>query len=182
MSKLFRFLALLLFIAQAQAADFMLKSNDIAPKASFSAAQVYSGFGCTGNNLSPQLSWNGAPTDTKSYALTVYDPDAPTGSGWWHWVVIDLPTATTSLASGAGDTAGTMLPKGSRQMRTDYGIQGYGGPCPPQGDKPHRYIFTLYALKVAKLEVPDDASAAFVGFMIHSNEVAKASFTTYYGR
>ena len=182
MSTALRLLALSLFATQVHAADFTLKSNDVAPKATLSAAQIYSGFGCSGGNLSPQLSWSGAPSGTQSYAVTVYDPDAPTGSGWWHWVVIDLPTATTTLSTGAGDTAGTLLPKGSRQIRTDFGAKGYGGPCPPQGDKPHRYIFTVYALKVPKLEVPDDATAAFVGFMIHSSELGKATFTAYYGR
>jgi Raf kinase inhibitor-like YbhB/YbcL family protein len=182
MSTALRLLALILFAAQVHAADFTLKSNDVAPKVTLSAAQIYSGFGCSGGNLSPQLSWSGAPSGTLSYAVTVYDPDAPTGSGWWHWVVIDLPTTTTTLSTGAGDTAGTLLPKGSRQIRTDFGTKGYGGPCPPQGDKPHRYIFTVYALKVAKLEVPDDATAAFVGFMIHSSELGKATFTAYYGR
>jgi Raf kinase inhibitor-like YbhB/YbcL family protein len=182
MSKLLNFLALLLLSVQIHAADFILKSNDVAPKATISAAQIYSGFGCTGGNLSPQLSWSGTPSGTQSFALTVYDPDAPTGSGWWHWVVIDIPATATALPTGAGDVAGTMLPKGSRQMRTDFGTKGYGGPCPPPGDKPHRYIFILHALKTPKLEVPDDASAAFVGFMIHGNELASATFTAYYDR
>ena len=166
----------------ASAADFTLKSSDIAPNATLTNAQVFNGFGCSGSNVSPQLSWSGAPAGTQSYALTVYDPDAPTGSGWWHWVVINLPATATSIAKGAGTADGKALPAGSQQVRTDFGALGFGGACPPAGDKPHRYIFTLYALRVPKLEVAADSTAALAGFMIHGNLLAKTSFTAYYGR
>ena len=143
---------------------------------------MFNSFGCTGDNVSPQLSWSGAPAGTQSYALTVYDPDAPTGSGWWHWVVINIPATATSIASGAGTADGKALPVGSQQVRTDFGAVGFGGPCPPAGNKPHRYIFTLFALKAPKLDVPPDATAALAGFMINANTLAKVSFTGYYGR
>lgn len=166
----------------ATAADFTLKSTDIAPNATLTNAQVFNGFGCSGTNVSPQLSWSGAPAGTQSYALTVYDPDAPTGSGWWHWVVINLPATANGLAKGAGTADGKAMPTGSQQVRTDFGAFGFGGACPPAGDKPHRYIFTLYALKVPKLDVAADSTAALAGFMIHGNMLAKTSFTAYYGR
>ena len=127
-------------------------------------------------------SWNGAPAGTQSYALTVYDPDAPTGSGWWHWVAINIPATANSLVKGAGTADGKAMPAGSQQVRTDFGAFGFGGACPPVGDKPHRYIFTLYALKVPKLEVAADSTAALAGFMIHGNMLAQTSFTAYYGR
>jgi Raf kinase inhibitor-like YbhB/YbcL family protein len=166
----------------AQAAGFKLESPDVGAKAPIADKHVFKGFGCDGGNVSPALSWSNAPKDTKSFALTVYDPDAPTGSGWWHWVMIDIPAAATDLAQGAGDPAAGKAPQGARQMRTDFGQPGWGGPCPPQGDKPHRYIFTVHALKVDKLDVPQDATAALVGFMIHANELGKASLTAKYGR
>jgi len=170
-------------VHDAAAADgvFRLKSPVIAPNSTLSNDQVYSGFGCSGRNISPALSWKGAPHDTRSFALTVYDPDAPTGSGWWHWVVYNIPADVSELPAGAGNPGGN-LPAGALQGHTDFGTAGFGGPCPPTGDKPHRYIFTVYALKVEKISVPDEASAAMVGFMIHANALAKASLTALYGR
>ena len=167
----------------AAAADsvFRLQSPSVAPNGMISNDQVYSGFGCSGKNISPALSWKGAPRDTKSFALTVYDPDAPTGSGWWHWVVYNIPADVSELPAGAGNPGGS-LPAGALQGHTDFGTSGFGGPCPPAGDKPHRYIFTVYALKADKISVPDEASAAMVGFMIHANSLAKASLTARYGR
>lgn len=137
---------------------------------------------CTGNNLSPALQWQGAPTATKSYAVTVYDPDAPTGSGWWHWVVYNIPGNVTRLAAGAGDPARNILPSGASQGNTDFGAPGYGGPCPPKGDKPHHYIFTVYALNTDRLDLPAGATAAYVGFNIHAHQLAKATLTALYGR
>lgn len=132
------------------------------------------GFGCAGGNLSPQLSWSGAPEGTKSFALTCFDPDAPTGSGFWHWVAVNIPADATSLALGAGSADGAM-PAGSLQTRTDFGAPGYGGPCPPEGDHPHRYLFTLHAVGLDALPVEADTSAAVVGFMLNFNTLAKAS-------
>jgi Raf kinase inhibitor-like YbhB/YbcL family protein len=161
---------------------FTVSSKEVSAGKQIPLAQVFGGMGCTGSNVSPSLSWHGAPAGTKSFALTMYDPDAPTGSGWWHWVVYDIPGSATGLAAGAGDPAKKLLPAGTVQGNTDFGAPGYGGPCPPAGDKPHHYIFTLYALKVAKLDVPAGASAAYVGFNLHANTLATATFTSLYGR
>ena len=165
----------------AQAAGFTLSSPTIKPGSTLTKAQVFNGFGCSGDNISPELKWSGAPAGTKSFAVTVYDPDAPTGSGWWHWVVINIPGDATGLVEGAGSAVGK-LPAGSVQARTDFGSAGFGGACPPPGDKPHRYIFTVYALKTDKLDVLADATAALVGFMIHANKLGSATFTAKYGR
>lgn len=164
------------------ASGFKLSSPDINPHHPIPKRYTFNGFGCSGGNISPALKWSGAPKDTKSYALTVYDPDAPTGSGWWHWVVINIPANVHHLAENAGKPDNAAMPKGAIEMRSDFGTHAYGGPCPPKGDKPHRYVFTLYALKTTRLDVPKDASAALVGFMIHSNMLAEAKFIARYGR
>ena len=166
----------------AHAAGFTLSSPTVKPGSMLTDAQVFKGFGCEGKNISPALKWSGAPAGTKSYAVTVYDPDAPTGSGWWHWVVYNIPASATELPEGAGGADGKGLPAGAVQGRTDFGAAGFGGACPPAGDKPHRYIFTVYALKTDKIEAPADASAALVGFMINANKLGKASFEAKYGR
>ena len=131
------------------------------------------GFGCAGGNTSPHLTWTGAPEGTKSFAVTCYDPDAPTGSGFWHWLVVNIPADVTELAAGAG-SAGGALPKGALMTRTDFGKPGYGGPCPPEGDHPHRYLFTVFAVG-DKLDVGADTSAAVVGFNLHFKTLAKAA-------
>jgi Raf kinase inhibitor-like YbhB/YbcL family protein len=156
---------------------FRLTSADV--KGTFAPPQIYNGFGCTGGNVSPELSWTGAPAATKSFALTVYDPDAPTGSGWWHWVVVNIPASTTQLPSGA---SGAKMPEGAVETRTDFGKPGYGGPCPPAGDPPHHYVFTVYALKAPKLDLDAQAGGAMSGFMIRQNKLASATFTATYGR
>ncbi|HTY04312.1 MAG TPA: YbhB/YbcL family Raf kinase inhibitor-like protein [Rhodocyclaceae bacterium] len=179
------FLAVLLLACSmpVHAAGFALASPDVNARKPIAEKFVFNGFGCHGENVSPAVVWMSPPKDAKSFALTVHDPDAPTGgSGWWHWLVIDIPPGTVGLQQGAGDPAAKKLPAGARQMRTDFGTPGWGGPCPPVGDKPHRYVFTIYALKVDKLEVPDDANAALVGFMINANRIAQSSFTAHYGR
>lgn len=164
------------------AAAFKLSSPELKANSMMSKKFEFNGFGCTGENQSPALKWHGAPKGTKSFALTVYDPDAPTGSGWWHWVVINIPATVHELPGNAGVVNSTTLPAGAVQGRTDFGVAAWGGPCPPKGDKPHRYIFTVYALKTDKLEVPADATAALTGYMIHSNILGKASFTAKFGR
>ncbi len=181
MKAIILFASLSLSLA-AHAAGFSLGSPDVNERRPIPEKYVFNGFGCTGENVSPAVVWTSPPKGTKSFALTVYDPDAPTGSGWWHWLVIDIPADAHGLPQGAGDPAAKKLPPGARQMRTDFGTVGWGGPCPPKGDRPHRYVFTVHALKVEKLEVPDDATAALVGFMIHANRIGKASFTARYGR
>ncbi len=132
------------------------------------------GFGCDGANRSPQLAWSGAPPGTKSFALTCYDPDAPTGSGFWHWAVANIPANVTELPLDAGQPAGGGLPSGAVQMRNDTGQPGYAGPCPPQGDHPHRYLFTVFAVKEESLPVTADTSCAVVGFQLHFNTLDKA--------
>jgi Raf kinase inhibitor-like YbhB/YbcL family protein len=165
-----------------QATGFELSSSDIKPNSMIEKRFEFDGFGCSGENKSPALQWRGAPAGTKSFAVTVYDPDAPTGSGWWHWSVINLPAEVNSLAADAGAVGGAKLPAGARHVRIDYGVAGWGGTCPPQGDKPHRYIFTVYALKTSSLEIPADATAALAGYMINANAIGNASFVAKYGR
>ena len=168
----------------AQAQSMTLTSTDVKDGAAIANDFVFKGFGCTGNNMSPALSWSGAPAATKSFAVSIYDPDAPTGSGWWHWVVFNIPANTTSLPKGAGDPKGKGMPKGAIQSRTDFGSDGYGGPCPPKGDKPHRYQITVFAVDVDKLPDAKDhnASAALVGFDLNFHTLAKATITPTYGR
>lgn len=166
----------------AQAAGFVLSSPTIKPGSMLTDAQVFKGFGCEGKNISPALKWSGAPQGTKSFAVTVYDPDAPTGSGWWHWVVYNIPASANELPEGAGAADGKGMPAGAIQGRTDFGAPGFGGACPPKGDKPHRYIFKVHALKTDKIELPADASAALVGFMLGANRLGTASFEAKYGQ
>ena len=162
---------------------FTLTSPDLPEGQPLPNAQVFNSFGCTGANVSPRLEWKGAPAGTKSFAVTVYDPDAPTGSGWWHWVVFNIPATTTVLEAGAGDPASSKAPRGGAvQSMTDFGAPGFGGACPPQGDKPHRYIFTVHALKVDSLPLDAKAPGAMVGYYLTMNTLAKASFTRTYGR
>lgn len=136
------------------------------------------GFGCNGGNLSPQLSWAGVPDGTKSFAITCFDPDAPTGSGFWHWVVANIPPTVNELELGASGN----MPAGALEVRTDFGKPGYGGPCPPEGTNVHRYIFTVHAVSLAKLPVEADTSAAIVGFYLNFNTLEKASLIGLYRR
>ncbi len=169
-------------LAAFAAGKFTLESVEIKPGGKIAETQVYKGFGCEGGNVSPSLLWKNAPAGTKSFAITVYDPDAPTGSGWWHWVMFDIPADVTSLYLGVGNPASGQTPRGAIQSRTDFGKPGYGGPCPPKGEKPHRYIFTVYALKVDKIDADESSSGALVGFMLNANKLGKASLTATYGR
>src|SRR5574343_2063954 len=175
-------LALSLAASAAMAKDFTLSSPQIKPGATLTDAQVFNGFGCSGGNVSPALAWGNAPEGTKSFALTVYDPDAPTGSGWWHRVVYKIPAGGNAVPEGAGNGDFAGLPSGAVQGRTDFGSAGFGGACPPVGDKPHRYIFTVHALKTERLENPEGATAALIGYMINANKLGSAGFTAYYGR
>lgn len=172
---LLSFLSLGLF-----AQTFTLSSKDVGGQAT--KTQEFGGFGCTGNNISPELTWKNAPEGTKSFAVTMYDPDAPTGSGWWHWLVYDIPADVQSIPSGAGSTTPQALPKGAKQGKTDYGAPGYGGPCPPPGHGFHTYTITVYALKTDKLAVDENASAAVIGYNINANTLEKASIVFYYKR
>ncbi|UYK99266.1 kinase inhibitor [Pantoea stewartii] len=139
---------------------------------------VFNGMGYQGENVSPHLAWEDAPEGTKSFVVTCFDPDAPTGSGWWHWVVANLPADTTSLPQGAG-SGKAALPAGAVQTRTDFGQAGYGGAAPPVGET-HRYIFSVHALDVESIEVDAGASGAMVGFNVHFHVLASASLTVHY--
>jgi Raf kinase inhibitor-like YbhB/YbcL family protein len=140
------------------------------------------GFGCAGGNKSPQLAWSGAPEGTKSFVVTCYDPDAPTGSGFWHWLVVNIPPTVTELAMDAGRPDGGKLPEGALQTRTDVGRPGYAGPCPPEGDHPHRYFFTVFACSQEQLQVTADTSAAVVGFQLHFATLDKAEIVGLFKR
>ncbi|RMH63960.1 MAG: YbhB/YbcL family Raf kinase inhibitor-like protein [Calditrichaeota bacterium] len=170
----------LVVLSGLKAQTFTVTSSEVGGQAT--EKQVFKGFGCTGRNISPQLSWRDAPEGTKSFAVTMYDPDAPTGSGWWHWVVFNLPAEVHELASGAGDPSKGLMPRGAVQSVTDFGKSGYGGPCPPKGDGPHAYIITVHALDTKALPLDASANPALVGFHINAHTLAKASLVFYYER
>ena len=174
-------LAVSALAADAPGAKFTLTSSDFQSGGRIAEAQVFNSFGCQGGNLSPALSWSHAPPGTASFALLVHDPDAPTGSGWWHWVLYNIPASISALPSGAGDPRKNLLPAGAVQGRTDFGSAGYGGPCPPPGAA-HHYYFRLYALKVPRLDLPADATAAFVAFNVHAQSLGSAELLGLYGR
>jgi Raf kinase inhibitor-like YbhB/YbcL family protein len=159
---------------------FTLTSKDLGGEAT--KTQEFNGFGCSGENQSPQLAWTNAPEGTKSFAITMYDPDAPTGSGFWHWVVFDIPASTHELVTNAGNVKLNLAPAGSIQSITDFGIKGFGGPCPPPGHGLHQYIITVYALKTDRLGLNDTNNPATVGFYLWSQTLAKASIVAYYKR
>ena len=158
------------------ASKFTLKSDSL--QGQLTKKHEFNGFGCNGENISPDLSWSNAPKGTKSFAITVYDPDAPTGSGWWHWLVFDIPKNKTSLESNFG----AKEHKDIIQSVTNYGVSGFGGACPPKGDKAHRYVFTVYALDVEKLGLTKDTNPAIVGYYLNNHAISKASVISYYKR
>jgi len=181
--------------AEAQSENFTLTSPDLASGV-FENKFILNGFGCSGGNVSPAIEWRNIPAGTKSLSLQVHDPDAPTGSGFWHWGVYNIPVTATGLAQGAGNSPDT-LPAPAFGGATDFldtgatGTNGnYGGPCPPEGDKPHRYNFTLYALAVDDVQqaggIPKTGTAALYSFVLNkglgSNLLGTASFTAVYGR
>ena len=170
------------FAATVLADGFSLVSQDIVPGKFMSKKQEFNGFGCTGDDLSPQLTWSGAPEGTKSFAITVYDPDAPTGSGWWHWQIVNIPKTVTEIAAGTGSTKKDLAPKGSTQVKNDYGNRGFGGACPPSGHGIHHYRFTIHALSVETLDFPEDASGALAGYMINANTIASSTIESLYQR
>ena len=163
----------------AHAAGFVLASKDFQSGAVIGQPQVFNGFGCTGENHSPELHWSGAPSGTKSFLLTVHDPDAPIVSGWWHWTVFDIPGATDYLPTGVTTSS---LPAGAVEGPTDFGSPGYGGPCPPPGDKPHRYVFTLYALDVSRLTVGVNPTGAMLSYLAKNHTLAQTQLVGFYGR
>ncbi len=172
-----KMMILIICAATLTAGTFTLQSQDL--QGQLTKAQEFKGFGCSGENRSPQLHWNNPPKGTKSFALTLYDLDAPTGSGWWHWIVVNIPADVSSLPSGA---SGKAMPKNALEIINDYGKRGFGGACPPKGDKAHRYIFTIYALDVEKLPVKAETNAPIVGYQINAHTIQKASIISYYRR
>lgn len=155
---------------------FTLSSNDLGGQATLT--EEFNGFGCTGKNQSPQLSWKNAPSGTKSFAVTMYDPDAPTGSGWWHWIAVDIPASTMALPTGAGVEGAT----GMLQIKNDYGSASFGGPCPPEGHGIHTYTITVHALDVDTLGIDGSVGAPVAGFNIGAHTLGKASIIAYYER
>ena len=180
MKKTFLILSLILSTALFAQKTFTLSSSDIG--GATTKIQEFNGFGCSGDNKSPQLSWENAPEGTKSFAITMYDPDAPTGSGFWHWVVFDIPANTNELVTNAGNVALGLAPKEAIQSTTDYGIKGFGGPCPPKGHGFHQYIITVHALKTDTLGLDENINPAVVGFNLWNQTLAKASIVAYYKR
>ncbi|NKJ94698.1 YbhB/YbcL family Raf kinase inhibitor-like protein [Rhizobium leguminosarum bv. viciae] len=156
------------------AADFQLHSSEIESGKQIADKHVLVGSGCEGGNRSPELSWSGEPAGTKSFAVTMYDSDAPTGSGWWHWSVVNIPGDVHKLDSDAGRKDGSNLPAGAAQGRTDFAGPGYGGACPPPGDLAHNYHFKVWALSVDRLTIDGEMSAAQIGYMLNVNSIASA--------
>jgi Raf kinase inhibitor-like YbhB/YbcL family protein len=161
--------------------SFIVTSEDVADGTLMSDKQVYNSFGMSGENISPQLSWSGFPPETGSFAVTCYDPDAPTGSGFWHWLVIDIPAAVTSLAAGAGAGDPALLPEGAFHVRNDYGTKDFGGAAPPKGDEPHRYVFAVHAVDVPTLGIDSDVTPAVAGFNLRFHTIARGLLVPVYG-
>lgn len=173
--------ALLAGASFAHAEAFSVTSDDIAHGEFMKKAHEFQGFGCSGNNQPPHLSWKSAPEGTKAFAVMAYDPDAPTGSGWWHWQVVNIPATVSTLPAGAGDASQKNLPEGSRQLKNDYGVNAFGGACPPEGHGAHRYQFTVYALSQV-LELPEDPSGALTGYMVKAHALGSATLESLYKR
>lgn len=173
---------LLLASFSAFSSSFTLFSSDIAANEFMSSQFEFTGFGCDGGDQSPNLQWTDAPTGTKSFAITAYDPDAPTGSGWWHWQLVNIPVTVTELSTNAGSVSVDLAPTGSQQIVNDYGSAGFGGACPPAGHGAHRYQFTVHALSVERLDLPENASGALTGYMINANSIESSTIEALYKR
>jgi Raf kinase inhibitor-like YbhB/YbcL family protein len=184
MQNILTFFTILLLITSlpAFAGTLTLSSNDIAQGEFMDKKQEFNGFGCSGSDLSPHLKWSNAPKGTKSFAITAYDPDAPTGSGWWHWQLINIPANISESATNAGSAKEDLAPAGSTQIKNDYGVRGFGGACPPEGHGVHHYRFKVHAISIAKLDLPEDASGALVGYMINANTIESSTIESLYKR
>ena len=180
--KYFFGIVILFMAANVHAGEFRVTGPTLQVDKHLANRHVLNGFGCTGENISPELSWQGEPATTKSFAITVYDPDAPTGSGWWHWLVFNIPKEVHHLAEGSGTPGTTLLPTEAVEGRTDFGSTGYGGACPPAGNPDHRYQFTVWALDTDKLPLTSDSSGAMIGFYLNGHMLDKAELTVTYGR
>ena len=172
-----QFIFLLFAASMLIAGDFTLQSTDIDVQ--LTKVQEFNGSGCTGQNVSPQLFWSNAPKETKSFAVTMRDMDSPIGIIWWHWLAINIPANVTEIAT---DASGKAMPKGALELKNNYGTIGFGGACPPKGDKAHRYVFTVVALDIDVLPVTERRNDAFLGEQIKRHTIAKASITSYYQR
>lgn len=159
-----------------------IQSPTIKPDEKISEEHVFNGFGCNGKNISPQLSWSGAPKNTKSFALTMFDPDAPTGSGWWHWLLVNIPAHYSELPLNFGGEDKPCLKDEIIQVRNDFGTYKFGGPCPPEGHKMHRYVITLHALNTDELDIAEDSTAAAASFLINQHTIEKTELTGLYGK
>ncbi len=151
---------------------FTVVTSD-AQDSRFSRAQMFNSYGCTGQNVSPNVAWEGAPSSAQSFAVTIFDPDAK-DHGWYHWLIVDIPASEHQLATGTGNSAS--LPLGMKQTKNDFGVAGYGGPCPPPGED-HHYVITVYALKVTTLGMPMMSAPADVAAKLKANEIAEAKVT-----
>ena len=170
-------------VVGAEAMPFTLSSRDVLPGRPMPIAHVFNDAGCAGGNRSPSLEWRGAPVGTKSFAITMFDLDERRSpSGWWHWVLYDVPATISAIAENAGGVKEPRLPAGTNSGRTDLGNDAYHGPCPGKGEPAHRYLITIYALSVSKLPVPPEASGAMVSFMVRDYALAKATLTATYAR
>jgi Raf kinase inhibitor-like YbhB/YbcL family protein len=165
--------------------SFELRSDDVTDGEMMTDNQVFNSFGMTGKNISPALSWSGFPAETQGFAVTCFDPDAPTGSGFWHWVLVDIPASVTSLPAGAGTVppagSGAGLPAGALHLRNDYGTPDFGGAAPPAGDPPHRYVFAVHAVDVPSLELEPGTTPAVAGFNLRFRTIARALLVPVFG-
>jgi len=170
------------YAALPEVSRFEVSSIDVKEDEELPAPQLSGIFGAGGEDCSPQLSWSGFPSETKSFVVTCYDPDAPTASGFWHWAVVDVPAVVTSLSTGVGDDSGSGLPEPAFQLRNDAGLARYLGAAPPPGHGRHRYFFVVHAVDVESLGLPRDASNAFLGFNLFGRTLARATMVCWYAR
>ncbi|MFK4341068.1 MULTISPECIES: YbhB/YbcL family Raf kinase inhibitor-like protein [unclassified Paenibacillus] len=163
------------FARLPEVAEFQVTSNDISEGKPLSTEQFSGLFGVKGGkDISPELKWSGAPEGTKSYAVTVYDPDAPTGAGFWHWAVMNIPKEVTELPTGAGDEKGNGIPTGAIQLPNDASVKRFIGAAPPKGDGPHRYYFVVHALDVENIGIDPNSTPTFLGFNMLKHTLGRA--------
>ena len=160
--------------------SFEVTSTDVPDGGTLAMPHVSGVMGAGGEDRSPQLSWSGAPEGTRGYAVTVFDPDAPTASGFWHWAVANIPASVTELPGGAGDKDAPALPEGALQLRNDGGFAGYVGAAPPAGHGPHRYFVVVHAVETEQLDVGPDASPAVLGFNLFFHTLARGTLVVTY--